>query len=72
MAAAAIAAAGIADEREIEIGNDARRRQRGEIEDDGFGDYSTGRYCWELTDVQVFDPAIPAKGGREWWNWHNL
>ena len=46
--------------------------KRGEIEDDGFGDYGTGRYCWELGDVQVFDPAIPAKGGREWWNWHNL
>jgi hypothetical protein len=46
--------------------------KRGEIKDDGFGDYSTGRYCWELGDVQVFDPAIPAKGGQGWWNWHNL
>ena len=44
---------------------------RGEIEDDGFGDYSVGRYCWELADVQVFDPAIPAKGAQGWWTWVN-
>ena len=43
--------------------------ERREIEDDGFGDYSLGRHCWELADVQIFDPAIPAKGKQGWWTW---
>lgn len=41
----------------------------GEIRDDGFGDYTPGRYCWELTDVDVCDPPVPAKGAQGFWNW---
>jgi hypothetical protein len=41
----------------------------GEIQDDGFGDYTTGRYCWELTDIAVYDPPVPAKGAQGFWNW---
>lgn len=42
---------------------------RFEIEDDHFGDYSIGRHCWELGDIEVLDPAIPAKGMQGWWTW---
>lgn len=41
-----------------------------EFEDDGFGDYDPGRWCWELTDVQPLDPPVPAKGAQGWWTWH--
>ena len=45
---------------------------KGEIEDDGFGDYHTGRWCWELRDVQPYKEPIPAKGAQGWWNWNPL
>ena len=38
------------------------------ILDDGFGDYSPGRWCWELADVETFAP-IAAKGAQGWWRW---
>jgi activating signal cointegrator 1 len=34
-----------------------------------FGDYSDGRYAWELTDVQMLTEPIPAKGRQGLWNW---
>ena len=40
-----------------------------EIEDDGFGDYTTGRFCWELNPVRPLAAAVPAKGAQGWWNW---
>lgn len=33
-----------------------------------FGDYTVGRYAWELTNVRQIDP-IPAKGQQRLWNW---
>ncbi|RXZ84609.1 ASCH domain-containing protein [Paenibacillaceae bacterium] len=34
-----------------------------------FGDFTPGRYAWELTDVQQLPDTIPAKGQQRIWNW---
>ena len=34
---------------------------------DGFGDYSPGRWIWELADVETVDPPIPAAGRQRFW-----
>jgi activating signal cointegrator 1 len=34
-----------------------------------FGNYEDGRYAWRLEMIEVFEPAIPAKGNRMLWNW---
>jgi len=34
-----------------------------------FGDFSEGRYAWELTDVQPLPVPLPAKGQQGFWNW---
>lgn len=34
-----------------------------------FGNYSQGRYAWELADVQPLHEPIPAKGRQGLWNW---
>ncbi|GIO08952.1 hypothetical protein J31TS6_49800 [Brevibacillus reuszeri] len=34
-----------------------------------FGDYSRGRYAWEMTDVQQLPDSVPAKGQQGLWNW---
>lgn len=41
------------------------------IQDDGFGDYEIGRYCWEMRDVQQL-PPIPAKGAQGFWVWDHV
>lgn len=33
-----------------------------------FGDFSQGRYAWELANVRQIEP-IPAKGQQRIWNW---
>lgn len=33
------------------------------------GDYSSGRYAWELTDINQLLQPIPAKGQQGLWNW---
>lgn len=33
-----------------------------------FGDYTVGRFAWELVDVKQIEP-IPAKGQLGLWNW---
>nr|WP_138751759.1 ASCH domain-containing protein [Paenibacillus sinopodophylli] len=34
-----------------------------------YGDYSTGRFAWEIADVQQLAEPIPAKGQQGLWNW---
>ena len=34
-----------------------------------FGDYTEGRYAWELRDVQRLPEPIPVKGQQGLWNW---
>lgn len=34
-----------------------------------FGDYSFGRYAWELIDVRPLPEPIQAKGQQRLWNW---
>ncbi|OAN53857.1 hypothetical protein A6A04_13270 [Paramagnetospirillum marisnigri] len=36
---------------------------------DPFGDYSVGRWCWLLKDVQRLPEPVPAKGKQGWWEW---
>ena len=40
------------------------------VEYDEFGDYSVGRYLWELTDIVTMDEPIPAIGRQGFWNWN--
>ena len=37
--------------------------------DDGWGDYSSGRWIWRFTDVEPLDPPIPATGRQRVWHW---
>lgn len=34
-----------------------------------FGDWTPGRYAWELANVQMLPEPIPVKGGQRIWNW---
>lgn len=34
-----------------------------------FGDFTPGRYAWELADVNSLPEPIPAKGQQGLWNW---
>lgn len=34
-----------------------------------FGDWTSGRYAWELANVQMLPEPIPAKGRQGLWNW---
>lgn len=34
-----------------------------------FGDYSDGRYAWELEVLHVFEQPIPAQGAQLFWTW---
>jgi hypothetical protein len=33
------------------------------------GDWSYGRWAWELEVVEMLDPPVPVRGGRRLWNW---
>lgn len=34
-----------------------------------FGDWTPGRYAWEITNVKLLDAPIPAKGKQRLWEW---
>ncbi|MOA01821.1 ASCH domain protein [compost metagenome] len=34
-----------------------------------FGDFTPGRFAWEMTDVKRLAEPIPAKGQQGLWNW---
>lgn len=34
-----------------------------------FGDWTPGRYAWEITNINLLDTPIPAKGRQGLWNW---
>lgn len=34
-----------------------------------FGDYTEGRFAWELSNLQVLQESVPAKGQLSLWNW---
>lgn len=34
-----------------------------------FGDWTPGRYAWEIRDVQMLPEPVPAKGKQRLWNW---
>ena len=33
------------------------------------GDYTLGRYAWELKNIEVLPEPVPAKGQQGLWNW---
>ncbi|GGF73161.1 hypothetical protein GCM10010912_17950 [Paenibacillus albidus] len=37
-----------------------------------FGDFSKGRYAWELADVKQLPEPIPARGMQGLWNWEGV
>lgn len=36
-----------------------------------FGDFTPGRYTWEIVNVQLLSEPIPAKGKQGLWNWRS-
>lgn len=34
-----------------------------------FGDFSDGRFAWELVDARRLDPPVPARGRLGLWEW---
>jgi hypothetical protein len=36
-----------------------------------FGDWTTGRYAWEFSDMKMLPEPIPARGGQRIWNWND-
>jgi hypothetical protein len=38
-----------------------------EVPEDEFGDYVAGRWAWWLTDIQIMDPPVPARGFQGLW-----
>lgn len=44
------------------------------VEEDDYGNYGSGRWAWPLTDIEIIDPFIPAKGMQGFWRWegHNV
>ncbi len=39
------------------------------FEERGWGDWSPGRFAWELTNLRVLAPPIPARGAQGLWEW---
>jgi len=39
---------------------------------DEFGDYAPGRFAWRLTEIELFDPPVPARGAQGFWKWRAL
>lgn len=39
------------------------------VQEREFGDYSSGRYAWRLTDVIKLETPIPARGALGLWKW---
>jgi len=37
-----------------------------------FGDYTEGRYAWELSNLQVLAEPVPAKGKLSLWEWDGV
>ncbi len=37
-----------------------------------FGDWTPGRYAWELTNVKMFENPIKVNGKQRLWNWEAL
>ena len=37
-----------------------------------FGDWTTGRYAWEVKNVKILPEPISAKGHQRLWNWEEL
>ena len=37
-----------------------------------FGDFTLGRWIWELSNVQPLDPPVPARGHQGLWNFELL
>lgn len=37
-----------------------------------FGDYSIGRYAWELVNIRALSKPIPAKGAQGLWNYEGV
>jgi activating signal cointegrator 1 len=42
------------------------------IQTDPFGDYSSGRWAWLLTDIEALKDPAPAKGKQGWWKWNPI
>jgi activating signal cointegrator 1 len=40
-----------------------------DLPEKAFGDYTAGRYMWELRDVNLLKPPTVAKGTLGLWNW---
>lgn len=37
-----------------------------------FGDWTPGRYAWEIKNIQLLSKPVPAKGMQGLWNWNGI
>ncbi len=42
------------------------------VQEQLFGDWTPGRYAWELSNVKMLPEPIPAKGQQKIWNWEGI
>lgn len=47
---------------------DARERGLISTEESAWGDYSRGRWAWELTNIRPVEPPLPARGYQFLWD----
>lgn len=40
-----------------------------DVMENDFGDFTSGRYAWEMTNVRRLPEPIPVKGKQGLWNW---
>ncbi|WP_410768088.1 ASCH domain-containing protein [Fontibacillus sp. BL9] len=58
------------DEASIECGSqNSLNRYPIEKQEMAFGDFTDGRFAWELRDVRQLPNPVPAKGRQGFWNW---
>jgi activating signal cointegrator 1 len=59
----------VIDERTNSVRSFPPALTKGGIAHDEFGDYSTDRWAWLLTDIDHFEKPIVARGSQGFWNW---
>ena len=47
----------------------SRRRVYTRVPEDEFGDFSLGRYLWQLSAVEAVDPVVYVRGRQGLWDW---
>jgi hypothetical protein len=60
----------VAIARVVGVHQAKRLRAKLNSEERAFGDFSDGRYAWEIADVRPIDPPVPVRGRERFWEWN--